>query len=342
MPVSAQHWSRLSDEKLLQLRFCDLGLGAPRRPRLCRAIERLYAELAGRGIRLRPHVWFADEWFSPDGIPGIAIPFYLAHPRLERLERRMTRQVEGGQDAALMRILRHEAGHAVDTAWRLRRRKRFRETFGPASQRYPSTYPARPGSRRYVQHLEEWYAQSHPTEDFAETFAVWLPARASWRSRYAGWPALDKLELVDGLMHELRDQPPRVRCRAHIEPIDHNRQTLAEHYRRKLAHRARRRPASLDAVLCRVFAAADPPRLRAAHAAALLRAHRGVLLASLLREPGMDRYSAAQLLDMAVDRCDSMVLHLRGDRRTALREARAGLTRLARVYLIRRSPLLRL
>lgn len=341
MPVSAQHWSRLSDEKLLQLRFCDLGLGAPHRPRLRRAIERLYAELAGRGIRLRPHLWLADEWFSPDGIPGIAIPFYLAHPRLERLERRMTRQVEGGDDASLMRILRHEAGHAVDTAWRLRRRKCFRETFGPASQRYPSTYHARPGSRRYVQHLDEWYAQSHPTEDFAETFAVWLQPRSAWRSRYAGWPALGKLELVAGLMQELRDQAPRVRCRAHIEPIDRNRQTLAEHYRRKLAHRARRRPASLDTVLCRVFAA-DPPRPRAPRAAALLRAQRPGLLASLLREPGMDRYSAGQLLDMAVDRCDAMVLHLRGDRHTGLREARAGLTRLARTYLRWRSPLLRL
>ena len=123
-------------------------------------------------------------------MPGIAIPFYLAHPRLMRLERRFMHEVEGGNDKWLMRILRHEAGHAIDTAFGLRRRKRGADAFGNASRRYPSRYSPRPGSRHFVLHLGHWYAQSHPTEDFAETFAVWLPPRSRWRSQYAGWPAL--------------------------------------------------------------------------------------------------------------------------------------------------------
>src|SRR6266446_1067452 len=139
-------WETLTDDQLLSLRFCDLKLTIEGTD-LEVAIERLYRELATRGIRFRPHCWLAEEWFSPDGVPGIAIPFYLAHPRLRRLERRVIHEAEGGNANWLMRILRHEAGHAVDSAFRLRRRRRWREVFGPASRPYPQHYRPRPGSR---------------------------------------------------------------------------------------------------------------------------------------------------------------------------------------------------
>ncbi len=187
-------WSRLPDAELLQLRFSDLGLKLAGTP-LERRLNRVHGELEKRGIAFRPHMWLSEEWFSPDGIPGIAVPFYLAHPRLMKLERHMMRQVEGGNGNWMMRILRHEVGHAIDTAYRLRRRARWREVFGPASLPYPESYRARPGSRSFVRHLGEWYAQSHPTEDFAETFAVWLkpnptgaaPMRAGPRGKSSGW-----------------------------------------------------------------------------------------------------------------------------------------------------------
>jgi len=131
----AQHaWERLSDEQLLKLRLCDLKLNL-RNSRLRAPLDQLYAELASRGIRFRPHVWFAEEWFSPDGVPGFAVPFYLAHPRLTRLEKRYTHEAEGSNRNWLIRILRHEAGHALDSAYRLRRRARWRALFGPASRR---------------------------------------------------------------------------------------------------------------------------------------------------------------------------------------------------------------
>lgn len=84
----------LSDEQLLSLRFCDLRLNIEG-TELQRSIDRLYGELEARGIRFRPHCWLAQEWFSPDGVPGIAIPFYLAHRRLTGLERHFMREVEG-------------------------------------------------------------------------------------------------------------------------------------------------------------------------------------------------------------------------------------------------------
>ncbi|MGB8327812.1 MAG: putative zinc-binding metallopeptidase, partial [Steroidobacteraceae bacterium] len=233
-------WASWSDAQLLELRFCDLGLSLRHTP-LQRRLARLYAELERRGIEWKPHAWLAEEWFAPDGVPGFAIPFYLAHPRLERLERRMMSEVEGGNANWLMRILRHEAGHALDTAYRLRRRKGWRDLFGPASLPYPDRYRARPGSRRYVQHLGEWYAQAHPAEDFAETFAVWLPPNSRWRSNYQAWSAFRKLQFVDEVMSGLRGRRAVVRSRRRIEPLEENQRTLAQHYRRKLARYRRYR-----------------------------------------------------------------------------------------------------
>src|SRR6187401_3347924 len=187
----------------MQMRLCDLDLRIEG-TQLAEHIQQLYDELEYRGLNFRPHCWLSEEWFSPDGVPGIAIPFYLAHPRLARLERRMMHEVEGGNARWLARILRHETGHALDNAYRLRRRKRWRQVFGPSSRPYPDSYTARPGSRRYVQHLGDWYAQAHPCEDFAETFAVWLKPNSSWRREYAQWPAFKKIEFVDALLGEVR------------------------------------------------------------------------------------------------------------------------------------------
>ena len=245
-------WARLDDEQLLDLRLCDLRLqlrGSGLEPR----IARLYRELAARGIAFRPHAWLAEEWFSPDGVPGFAVPFYLAHPRLQRLERKMTGEVEGSNHNWQMRILRHEAGHAIDSAYRLRRRARWRALFGPASQRYAPHYRARPASRRHVQHLGEWYAQAHPTEDFAETFAVWLQPHSDWRRRYAAWPARAKLEYVAEVAAEFFKHRPLVSCRDRIEALEDNTITLREHYRRKRQALRRRHRARADRALRRVF-----------------------------------------------------------------------------------------
>jgi hypothetical protein len=323
-------WTRLSDEELLKLRFCDLKLTIDAST-LRRGVERLYAELESRGIEFRPHVWLAEEWFSPDGVPGIAVPFYLAHPRLERLERRIMREAEGGNSRWFMRILRHEAGHALDNAYRLRRRKRWREVFGPASLQYPARYKARPGSRRYVHHLGEWYAQAHPTEDFAETFAVWLKPKSAWRKNYAEWPAFNKLCVVDELMTSVRDKRAPVRNRIRIEPIDCNTRTLAQHYRRKLAHRRHFRRGLADDLLQKIF---SPERLRkgAVRAASLLRSQKTSLTNAVARELAMEPYSVHQILRMLTERSETLKLYVRGSRRDAMRHARWMLERLAALY----------
>ena len=228
-------WAKWSTERLLQLRIKDLGLtiqGTWIEPR----IDSLYETLERRGFRLRPHIWLSEEWFSPLGVPGFAIPFYLAHPRLIRLERSQMLDVEGGTHNEFTRIMQHETGHAIQHGYQLQRRRAWQRLFGKSSQRYPDYYRPNPASKRYVQHLRLWYAQSHPDEDFAETFAVWLrSSRGEWRRRYAGWPALKKLEYVDELMDEIADTRPIVATRKRMEPIATITKTLAQHYAERKA-----------------------------------------------------------------------------------------------------------
>jgi len=321
------------------MRFCDLKLRIERTP-LARNVRRLYRELDKRQIKFHPHVWLSEEWFSPDGVPGIAIPFYLAHPRLERLERRMMRSVEGGSAASEMRILRHEAGHAIDTAYRLRRRKRWREVFGPASLPYPATYKARPGSRRFVQHLGEWYAQAHPCEDFAETFAVWLKPNSAWRRTYAHWPAYHKLQLVDELLEGVRGRRAPVRNREVIEPLRDNTRTLADHYRRKLKRHNVYRRTVTDHLLERIFTD-ERAREREVRASTLLRAHRARLVNSAMRA-GLERYCVEQILRMVIGRAEKLRLWVRGTQRDALRHSRWMVVYLTRLYAQGESPTLAL
>lgn len=311
-------WSGLADRELLEWRFCDLGLKLANSP-VAPDIEHLYATLARRGIAFRPHVWLSSDWFSPDGIPGIAVPFYLGHPRLNRLERRMKGEAEGGNYRWRRRILRHEAGHALDTAYRLRRRPDWRKVFGPASRPYPRDYSARPASRRFVLHLGHWYAQSHPTEDFAETFAVWLQPKASWRRDYAGWPALKKLEYVDALMTEIAGRRPRNRCRSIVAPISANRRSLREHYRRsgRSCELSERR---YDPWLRQAFA----PRFARPEAIAagqFLREIEPELKRALMRRTGAGRYLSSHVAENLCRRARELDLVLQTGRREARREA---------------------
>jgi len=305
-------WSELSDDALLDLPLRKLNLRLPGswvEPR----VEQLYDELAARKIRLRPHVWLAEEWFAPEGVPGIAIPFYLAHPRLMRLERRMMGQAEGGTHDSCMQILRHEAGHAIDNAYKLRRRRERQRMFGLESTPYRQYYRPNPQSKRFVVHLDYWYAQAHPAEDFAETFAVWLTPRHPWRRRYADWPALRKLEYVEALMLELRGQKPPVASREQLEPLSELRSTLREHYAAKQAHYAQHRPSIPDRDLQRLFAA-EPGR-QGEPAARFLRRHRGEVRRMVARFTGESPYALERVLDDVTSRCQMLDLRVSGSLR---------------------------
>lgn len=306
-------WADRSREELLDLRFCELRIDVPRTT-LGERVDTLGQELERAGLRFRPYVWFSTDWFTPDGFTGFAVPFYLAHPRLVRLERNQMFDVEGGTHDSCLKLLRHEAGHALDHAYRLRRRRSFREVFGKVSAPYRESYAVDPDSRRFVLNLDQWYGQSHPVEDFAETFAVWLDPESRWRQRYRGWPALAKLEYVDELMRELEGQPPAVRTRERVEQIAGLRTTLREYYRKKRAYYDVELPSLHDSGLRRVF---EVGRNRREAAGAFLRRRRGALRRRVAAVTGEHPYVVDQLVNELIPRCRRLGLRLRTGEREA-------------------------
>jgi len=253
-------WADLPDDEFLNLRLADLPIQIEGTVLESR-IAQLRSELEARELRFPLHFYLADEWFTPDGIAAMAVPFYLAHPRLEKLERALMLEVEGGEHEWCMRILRHEAGHVIDNAYKLRLRRQRRELFGRSTDPYPEFYTPKPYSKSFVLHLDAWYAQSHPDEDFAETFAVWLTPQSNWEQRYAGWPALKKLEYIDALMRSLRGKRAVVERTDEVDPLRRSRRTLRQHYKRKRRHYGIEHPSFYDRDLRKLFS--DAPEYSA-------------------------------------------------------------------------------
>ena len=324
MPRRKFAWEKLSDEQLLKQRLSSLRV-AVEDSWLEDCLSTLYEELEGRGIRLRPHAWISSEWFSPANVPGIAIPFYLTHPRLMKIEKTMMLDVEGGTWSECMAILRHEAGHVLQHSYALQRRRRWQQLFGASSKRYPSYYRPNPASRHFVQHLRLWYAQSHPDEDFAETFAVWLRPRSNWRTRYAGWPALKKLEYIDELMAEIASVPPLLTRRERVDPLAELNETLAEHYRKKQALYVFDTPKTYDRDLLRLFSS-DPRHRRSQAASAFIRHNRARVRQMVARWTGEYQLTLDALLDDMIVRCRELDLRAVGPERKLIMEFTVLLT----------------
>ena len=321
---NAKRWKTLPFERLLDVRLCDLSV-AIEGSWLEECIDRLYEELQANDIALKPHVWLSEEWFSPQEAPGIAIPFYLAHPRLMALERREMFAVEGGTRRECMKLLRHETAHTIQVAYQVHRRRRWQQMFGKSSQPYPEYYRPNPASRRYVLHLDAWYAQSHPDEDFAETFAVWLDPRSAWRRRYARWPALKKLAYVDELMAELAGARPKVRSRAKPHELSRLRHSLRSHYQSKRARYSINFPAAYDSDLRRLFTAPEQSRAgQTAHS--FLRENRKEIRELVSRWTGEYQFAVDHVLKEMMVRCRQMRLRAVGSKQRLKTECAILLT----------------
>jgi hypothetical protein len=298
-------WAALSDGELLKFRICDLHVqieGSEVEPRIAQLSE----ELEERGLRLKPASYLGDEWFSPEGSPLIAVPFYLAHPRLKQLERHQMLVVEGGTPSWCMQLLRHECGHAYDHAYEFSKRAQWAEVFGSPDLEYePETYRPRPYSKSFVQHLPNWYAQAHPDEDFAETFAVWLTlAPDEWRLQYRGWKALDKLQYVDALMQEVREKAPPAKRARRTWDATRSRLTLEKYYAAKRRLYAEDFADVYDADLRSIFECSDPGDKNAAQ---LMQSMRRPLSSAVVRWTGQHKY----VVDMLVRRLITRVRELK-------------------------------
>jgi hypothetical protein len=329
-PPLSDDWPELSDEQLLDVRLADLRLSIG--GTLATRIDQLKSELDTRGLRFPLHFYLSDEWFTPDGGTAIAIPFYLAHPRLERLEEAQMFEVEGGEHEWCMRILRHEAGHAIDHAFRLVRRRKRQEIFGSSSKPYPEFYTPKPYSKSFVLHLDSWYAQSHPDEDFAETFAVWLTPNSEWRPRYAGWKALPKLEYMGALMTSLAGKDAPINRPDEIDPLPSLKTTLRQHYRNKRKHYGVDHPNFYDRDLRRLFS--DAPEY-ASHmtAAQFISRIRRQVRRSVAEWTGIYQYTIDQVLEDMIARCRELKLRLVAPEEQARQEFTVLLTVQAMNYL---------
>lgn len=303
-------WAALSDEALMEQRISRLGLDLAQSP-LQPLIAQFYDELTQKGLFFHPPCHVGDEWFVPVAVPAIFVPFFLLHERLRELERKIILEVEGEQPEAFLRLIRHEAGHAYAYAYQLFRKRKWQRVFGrSSSEETPSFYRPRPYSRSYVVHLDDWYAQSHPDEDFAETFAVWLTPGLDWRKRYAGWKALQKLEYVDELMQSIAGRMPVHQPDYRAAEHDCLGVKLKTYYARKRKAYEHSFPDFYDNDLRQLF---DGSKESAANLAAAeyLKRHRNQLTNAVCQWTNENRYRVDQLMARLIGRCEQLDLHIK-------------------------------
>jgi len=311
----------------------ELGLKLEGSP-LERYVHKLYRELERKGMKkFRPGCYLTDEWGCPSGQPVIGIPFYLANPELSRLEKEMN-DLEDARE--IMMYLRHEAGHAFNYAYELYKTDDWRRLFGPFRRPYREDYRPVPFSRRYVRHIAGWYAQKHPDEDFAETFAVWLTPRSRWRQKYKWWGALEKLRYVDSLARKLRDaEPARPKGQTDIT-VEEMETTVAEFYRRSAEEERSTMELPLDADLADIFTASSRRKKGVRPAADLVREERKALVDKITYWTGVKRALVRALVESIESRVGELKLAAEVKKeKEHLAEITAYATTLAMNYLAR-------
>jgi hypothetical protein len=304
-------WANLSDDELLEKKISHLGLkleGTELQP----LIQQLYDELSAHGLTFHPPCHVGDEWFVPVGIPAIFVPFFLVHDRLRKLERKIILEVEGETPGWFMKLMRHEAAHAYSYAYQLYKKKKWQQTFGLASTEETEFYRPRPYSRSYVVHLDDWYGQSHPDEDFAETFATWLTPGLDWRERYQGWKALEKLEYVDQLMRSIAGRPPVHAPVYDVADYNFLNVKLKTYYARKRKLYEDSYPDFYDNDLRQLFASAPVPEGRP-KASAYLRQRRRQVMNAVCEWTNERKYRLNKLLARLIERCDQLELYVKAD-----------------------------
>ena len=322
--------SRNGFQELLSRPIRELGLKLPG-SLVETYVQRLYAELGQKGLtKFRPVCYLTDEWGCPSGEPVIGIPFYLASPELSSLEKEMN-DLEDPRE--IMMYLRHEAGHAFNYAYKLHKTPEWKQLFGPFRRPYREAYRPVLFSRNYVRHLAGWYAQKHPDEDFAETFAVWLTPRSGWRKRYRGWGAMTKLRYMDRIARELGDATP-LRRRGHTDiTVDEMESTVGEFYRQSIAQEIPVVDLPLDSDLVDIFNVSKR-RNGVRPAREFLHQHRKEVVDKIAYWTGVQRPLVKRLIEVMEKRVGELKLRAEKDREAEhLAEITAYATALAVNYM---------
>ena len=297
----------ITEEQMLSLRLCDLGLSISG-TWLEECVSQLYLELETKGLIFKPECYLADEWLAPDKNPVVGIAFFLAHPALIKLEKKMMLEAEGSTKEWCMKLLRHEAGHAINYAYNLYRTKKWKNTFGHFDKEYEDSYRFARYSKNFVRHLEDYYAQYHPDEDFAETFAVWLTPESDWENRYKGWKALKKLEYMDSVMSDVAEKEPKVKTAQKHWHISKLRLTLKNYYKKKRHFWAEDFPDFHDENLKKIFAVEEDSKKQDIKAKDLIKKNRRDICNTVASWTGEKKYVIDDLIETLTKR--SRLLHL--------------------------------
>jgi putative zinc-binding metallo-peptidase len=325
--------TRADFHHILGKQIRELGLKIESSP-LDRFVQQLYRELDKKGLKkFRPPCYLTDEWGCPSGEPIIGIPFYLANPDLALLEKEMN-DIEDARE--IMMYLRHEAGHAFNYAYLLYRSPEWRELFGPFRRSYRDNYRPIPFSRKYVRHMAGWYAQKHPDEDFAETFAVWLTPRSRWRKKYQHWGALAKLKYVERIARKFANTDP-LRRRGHPDiTVDEMESTVGEFYLLSAPQENAVGDLALDTDLIDIFNVSKRRKTAVRPAHELLHAHRKAIVDKVAYWTGVQRPVVKRLVETIEKRVQELDLRVDTRRESEyLAEVTAYATTMAMNYLTR-------
>ena len=332
--IKSEELSELSDEEILKLRFKNIsfsisGSGVED------SIQQLHSELEAKNLTFRPQIFLGDEWFSPEGMNAISIPFYLSNSRLKNLEKSMMLEVEGGDAQHFMKLLRHEAGHCFDHCYKFSKRKKWSAVFGSPNIEYqPERYRPQPYSKSYVKYLDRWYAQAHPDEDFAETFAVWLDPNINWRKEYQVWPlALAKLQYVESLALEsvkLKNSSEKGRYPSAVAKLT---STLEKYYQKRKRENADEYPDFYDSDLKKIFNGEASKSKREFSAELFLNRHRKQIVATVAWATSERKYTIDSLVKRLAVRSGELGLRVGESKTKTTMEVASFLTSLVKNYL---------
>jgi hypothetical protein len=317
------NYSRFSSEELLKLKLKNLSLNI-RGSIIEKRLSMLFSELGDKGLQFRPHVWISDEWFTPDDTSGFAVPFYLFHPRFIKLEKEEMFEAEGEKKTECLQIMRHETGHAISHAYQLYKLNSWKKVFGDYNKPYPLWYMPDIRSKNFVTHLNAWYAQAHPLEDFAETFAVWLNPDSKWKKFYKNWPALNKLIYLDDLMAGIKERPTFIEPSGEYALVSELNYTIGEHYRRKKKFYSIEWAKSYDLELSKIFT--SKKSRSKIHACKFLNKIRPGVRRNISEIIDIPQYTVDQLLRELTRRCVKLNLHMKTNEDVALKRILVMLT----------------
>lgn len=332
--ISYEQLNEMSDSDVLKLRFKDISWSLTSSD-VEKYLNQLVEELALKGLTFKPKFFLGDEWFSPEGMNAISVPFYFANNRLKSLERSIMLEVEGDNPEWFMKLLRHEAGHCFEHCYKFSKRKKWQNIFGnPEIEYKPENYRPRPFSKSFVKHLDRWYAQAHPDEDFAESFAVWLTPNSNWEKEYARWPmAYKKLKYMDEIA--LESQKLKIRSTDGSYPCAVNRltSTLDKFYQKKKREFADDYPDFYDKDLKYIFSGDSNLSKKDFSAEKYLLKYRRQIVSTVVWSTNEKKFTVDSLVKRLAMRCNKLDLRLGKTELATTMEVSSFLTSLVKNYL---------